>query len=195
MGDKFILITGGGKTARKYQMAAAAVSDIDDVEKDWLGTHSTRLNGHLLRTIFKKYAHPKVITNYVDDLENFDSFDEDILVGAGWKPGRSSDFCAVKLAVKFGAVDVINLSNIEYVYSEDPRLNPKAKKYEKITWKEFREIVGNEWYPGMNVPFDPIASKLSDENNLSVGIMNGKDFDNLGKFLDKKPFKGTIIHK
>ena len=193
-GEKFILITGGGKTCRIYQDAASKVTTIDDEEKDWLGIHSTRLNGHLLRTIFKEYAHPKVIKNYTEDLSQMnDSFEESILVGAGWRPGRSSDFCAVELAKKFNAVDVINLSNIEYVYSEDPKKNPNATKYEKLSWDEFRKIVGNEWSPGMNAPFDPVASKTSQELNLSVAIINGKDLESIGNYLDNKPFKGTII--
>ena len=68
-GDRFILIAGGGKTCRKYQQAAAKVSGIDDEEKDWLGIHSTRLNAHLLRTIFKIWANPKVVSDFEDDID------------------------------------------------------------------------------------------------------------------------------
>lgn len=189
-GDRFILIAGGGKIARKYQEAASYVSGIDNEEKDWLGIHSTRLNAHLLRTIFKLHANPKVFKNFEkDDIE----FNEKILIGAGWRPGWSTDYVAVLLAKKYGAKSVINLSNIEYVYSEDPKVNPDAKRYEKITWKEFREIVGNEWDPGMSAPFDPIASKEASELKLKVAIMNGKNFTNLNDYLEGKKFKGTLI--
>lgn len=191
-GDRFILIAGGGKTCRKYQDAASAVSGLDNEEKDWLGIHSTRLNAHLLRTIFKLWANPKVIKNFDTDLEHL-KFDEKVLVGAGWKPGWSTDYIAVLLAEKYGAKDVINLSNIDYAYSEDPRVNPNAKKYENISWKEFREIVGESWDPGMNAPFDPIASKKADKLKLKVAIMNGKKLANLNDYLDGKKFKGTLI--
>ena len=60
-GDRFILIAGGGKTARKYQSSAAMVSGLDNEEKDWLGIHATRINAHLLRTVFKLWAHPKLV--------------------------------------------------------------------------------------------------------------------------------------
>ncbi len=191
-GDRFILITGGGKTARKYQEAASHVSGIDNEEKDWLGIHSTRLNAHLLKTVFKLYANPLVVKDYEDDIKKID-FKEKILVGAGWKPGWSTDYCAVLLAKQFKATSVINLSNIEYVYSEDPRVNADAKKYEKISWKDFREIVGSVWDPGMSAPFDPIASKEAEKINLKVAIMNGKNLSNLQDYMDKKKFKGTII--
>ena len=191
-GDRFILIAGGGKTARKYQDAASHVSGIDNEEKDWIGIHSTRLNAHLLRTIFKMYANPKVIKNYETDLENLE-FNEKILVGAGWKPGWSTDYDAVLLAEKYNAKSVINLSNIEYVYSEDPKLNSDAKKYETISWKDFRNIVGSEWDPGMSAPFDPIASKKAEALKLKVAILNGRSLNNLNNYLDNKKFKGTLI--
>lgn len=191
-GDRFILIAGGGRTARRYQNAAASVSGIDNEEKDWLGIHSTRLNAHLLRTIFKLYAHPKVIKKFGDDFEDI-SFDEKVLVGAGWKPGWSTDYIATLLAEKFDAKSVVNLSNIEYVYSQDPKVNPEAKRYDNISWDEFREIVGSVWDPGMSAPFDPIASKKAQELGLRVAIMNGKNLDNLGNYFDGKEFKGTLI--
>ncbi|MDA3855222.1 MAG: UMP kinase [Candidatus Woesearchaeota archaeon] len=189
-GDRFILIAGGGKTARKYQDSAAAVSGIDNEEKDWIGIHSTRLNAHLLRTIFKLWANPKVVKNFDEKLPEFK---EKVLIGAGWKPGWSTDYIATLLAKEYDAKSVINLSNIEYVYSEDPKVNPDAKKYENISWEDFREIVGDRWDPGMSAPFDPIASKEAQAQELKVAILNGKNLTNLGEYFDKKKFKGTLI--
>lgn len=191
-GDRFILIAGGGKTARKYQEAASQISGIDNEEKDWIGIHSTRLNAHLLRTIFKLWANPKVMKNYETE-EDFVEFHEKILIGAGWRPGWSTDYCAVLLAQKYGADSIINLSNIEYVYSEDPKINPNAIRYEEISWSDFREIVGDVWDPGMSAPFDPIASKEAEKLNLKVAILNGKKFTNLNDYMDNKKFLGTII--
>jgi uridylate kinase len=30
---------------------------------------------------------------------------------------------------------------------------------DKISWKDFRKMVGDEWVPRMNTPFDPVAAK------------------------------------
>ena len=188
-GDRFILIAGGGKVARKYQQAAADVSEIDNEEKDWLGVHATRLNAHLLRTIFKQQAHPRIITNLEEHIE----FPESILIGAGWKPGWSTDYIAVRLAERYGGTSIINLSNIEYVYSEDPRTNPQAVKYENIAWADFRNIVGDTWQPGMSAPFDPIASREAARLSLTVAILNGRNFDNLNNYLENESFRGTLI--
>ena len=55
-GKKIVIITGGGATARNYMNAASSVSKTDNEDKDWLGIHATRINGHLVRAIFKKEA-------------------------------------------------------------------------------------------------------------------------------------------
>jgi uridylate kinase len=131
-GYKFIIITGGGKTCRKYQSAAAKISKLTSDDIDWIGIHASRLNAHLVRTIFRKNAHPRINTN-PHDLEDFYNFKESILVAAGWRPGFSTDYDAVILAKYFGIKKIINFSNIDYVCNKDPRKFPDAKKIEKIS--------------------------------------------------------------
>lgn len=189
---RFIIITGGGKTARKYQEAAEKIGGIDNEDKDWLGIHSTRLNAHLLRTIFKEHAHP-IINKNPFDLEGFLKAKESILVASGYRPGNSTDYIAVLLAKQFGAKKIVNLSNIDYVCDKDPRTNPDAKKIKDISWPEFRKIVGDTWDPGANVPFDPVASKTAAEEGMEVVILNGKNLDNFKKYLDGEEFVGTTI--
>jgi uridylate kinase len=189
---KFIIITGGGKLARKYQEAASRITKLTDDDRDWLGIHATRMNAHFIRTIFRKHAHPKINKN-PNQLEEFYNFKESILIAAGWKPGFSTDYDAALLAKYLGAKTIVNFSNIDYVCDKDPKKFKNAKKIENISWKDFRKMVGNTWDPGMNAPFDPIASKLAQENKLSVIIMNGKNLKNLENYLEGKKFKGTFI--
>ncbi|MFA6973697.1 MAG: UMP kinase [Parcubacteria group bacterium] len=192
-GCKFIIITGGGKLARKYiEASTKADSVITNEDKDWLGIHATRMNAHFIRTIFRKHAHPRINKN-PHDLEDFYNFKESILVAAGWRPGFSTDYDAVLLAKYLDIKNIINLSNIDYVCDKDPRKFPNAKKIENISWKDFRKMVGDKWDPGMNAPFDPIASKLAQEENIEVAIMNGKNLKNLENYFSGKGFKGTKI--
>lgn len=191
-GYKFVIITGGGRLSRKYQQAAQHISDLADEDRDWIGIHATRMNAQFIRTIFRSRAHHRINTN-PHDLEDFYNFKEDILVAAGWKPGFSTDYDAVLLAKYLDIKKVVNFSNIDYVFDKDPRQFSDARPIEKINWKDFRKIVGNTWIPGMNVPFDPIASKLAQEIKLEVAIMNGKNLENLGNYLEGKEFKGTTI--
>jgi uridylate kinase len=191
-GYHFILVTGGGKTARKYIEAAGTVTKINDEDRDWLGIHATRMNAHLVRTIFREYAHPRINTN-PHDLEDFYSAPEPILVAAGWRPGHSTDFDSVVLGKYLDVHRILNLSNIERVYDKDPKTHSDAQSYDHITWKDFRKIVGNTWNPGMNVPFDPIASQMAEHEGMEVAILHGGDLDNVTNYIAGKKFVGTVI--
>jgi uridylate kinase len=191
-GFRFIIVTGGGKTARKYIEAGAKVGDIDTEDKDWIGIHSTRMNAHFIRTIFKKYAHPIISTNPYE-LGGFLKNKEPILVAAGYRPGNSTDYISVLMAKRFRIKKVVNLSNIDYVCNKDPKKYKDAKKIKEISWPEFQKIVGNKWNPGSNVPFDPIASKTAAKEKIEVAILNGKKLKNLQNYLDGKKFVGTIV--
>ncbi|MFZ4617525.1 MAG: UMP kinase, partial [Rectinemataceae bacterium] len=54
-------------------------------------------------------------------------------------------------------------------------------------------LVGEEWSPGKNVPFDPIASKRASEIGLCVVCAAGRDLPNLEALLAGKEFSGTVI--
>ena len=191
-GYRFIIITGGGKLARKYQEASQKVTKLAPDDRDWIGIHATRMNAHFIRTIFRENAHPRINKN-PNDLEDFYNFKEDILVAAGWRPGFSTDYDAVLLAKYFKITKIINLSNIDFVYNKDPRKFPDAKKITGISWTDFRKMVGDKWDPGMNAPFDPIASQTAEEIGLEVAIMNGRGLKNLENYIEGKKFKGTVI--
>lgn len=188
-GRRFIIVCGGGQTARGYQAIARELGELTPEDIDWIGIHATRLNAHFMRTIFRRWANPVVVKNPTRKLK----WTEQILIGAGWQPGWSTDYDAVKLAALYDAKTVINLSNIEYVYDSDPRQNPQAKRLIKVSWKDFRKIVGNEWIPGANLPFDPIASQEAEKAGLKVIVMNGKDLKEVSKAIKGRVCKGTTI--
>jgi len=192
---RFVIITGGGDTCRKYQEAANKVVRLTKDDSDWLGIHTTRLNAHLIKTIFRNYAHPRINKNprTKSDLKKHFAKGEKIMVAAGWRPGWSTDFVATILAERLGAKHLINLSNVDYVYTRDPKKYKEATKIEKISWNNFQKIVGSKWDPGLNAPFDPIASKKANKLGLEVSILNGKNISNLKKCLNSQKFKGTII--
>jgi len=188
-GFTFSIITGGGKTARRYQDAANVVTPLSQFDLDWIGIHATRLNAQLLRNIFVGHAHPEVIHNPTVDIHA----DEPVIIAAGWKPGCSTDYDAVLTAKNLGATRLVNLSNIDYVYDSDPKKNPDAKKIEKISWAEFRKLIPDHWDPGLSSPFDPVAAKEAEALGLEVAIINGASLGEFSNYIDGKPFVGTVI--
>ncbi len=191
-GRRFILITGGGRTARKYAEAAKEIAPLEPEDLDWLGIHATRLNAHLVRTIFRDLAHPVIVTNPDDVLDVPKT--AKLIVAAGYRPGSSTDLRAVQIAERVGAKKVINLSNIDYVYTADPRLDPTALKIEDITWGDFRKLIPTDWDPGLNSPFDPVAAREAEAKGIEVAAINGTKLDSLKSYLDGNAFTGTRIH-
>ena len=192
-GRRFIIIAGGGKTARRYQDSASAVSTLKNEDLDWLGLHATRLNGHLLLTIFRDLAHPTMITN-PDDILDVPS-DSKLVIAAGYRPGASTDLRAIQIANHVKASKVINLSNTDYVYTADPNKNPEAKKIENITWSEFRQLIPEDWDPGLSAPFDPVAARKAESLEIEVAQINGQKLEELENYLNNQSFIGTLIHK
>ena len=191
--DRLILVVGGGGPARIYQKAFRDVTDTAENEgtdaADWIGIMATRLNAQFVKASFGELCKEAVVT----DPTAAEDFTGRILLAAGWKPGFSTDNDAVLLAEKFGADTVVNLSNIEKVYTDDPRKNPDAKPLDTISWDDFRKMVGDEWIPGKNCPFDPIASKKAESLGLTVICAGGKNIENTRAILEGKAYTGTTI--
>ena len=187
---KLILVAGGGGPARVYQQALKAVfPESADDASDWIGIMATRLNAQLLKAIFADLCPDDVV---LDPMEAA-IFSGRVMVAAGWKPGFSTDNDAVILAERFSADTVINLSNIEKVYTDDPKKNPAAKPIDSISWQDFREMIGDEWTPGKNAPFDPVASARAEKAGLKVICAAGKNLENLSAILEGRDFEGTTI--
>ena len=191
---KIIMVIGGGAPARDYQNAYRKVCDLRKAsakndEADWIGIMATRLNAQLVKAVFEDLCPNPVVY----DPTTVDMFGGQILVAAGWKPGFSTDNDAVVLAERFSGNLVVNLSNIAKVYTDDPKKNPEARPIDSISWEDFIKIVGTEWVPGKNTPFDPIASQRAQKAGIRVICAAGKDIENLENILNGKDFKGTVI--
>lgn len=188
-GFKFLIITGGGHTARTYINASKEITIPSNDDLDWIGIATTRANAELLRTAFGNVAYQSIVM----DPDKMPDTDKSVLLGGGWRAGNSSDMAAVHGAQSVGAKKVINLSNIDYAYNKDPKKFTDAMKIEQSSWPDFRAILPKEWDPGLNAPFDPIAAEKAEELGLEVVIMNGKNIENLKNYLNGKEFKGTVI--
>ncbi len=188
-GKKFVIIAGGGKICRKYQDAAKQLINPSSADLDWLGIYSTRFNAEFLKILFGDLAEDKIILDPTLPVK----LTKSVIVGGGWKPGWSTDYDAVILGKQLGAKKVINLSNIDHVYDSDPKTNSNAKKIEQISWADYQVLIPKEWNPGLNSPFDPIASKAAQEAGITVAIMNGKPITNLANYLNGEKFLGTTI--
>ena len=185
---RLVLISGGGKVCRRYNDAADEIVHAGKDDKDWLGIQATRLNAHLLKCILSDVSCSKIVENPEGDI----IFDKKVLLAGGWKPGWSTDYCAVRLAQRFGASTVINMTNTDYVYDKDPNKYSDAKPIQSLAWQDMKKLVGDEWSPGLSMPFDPIASAEAEKSGFKVIILSN-DLKNLKRCIAGKKFKGTVI--
>lgn len=188
-GRRFVIVTGGGKTARNYYEALKATGNTNSDEGDWIGIYATHLNAQLVRLAFGALAHPEINT----DPRNRMDWKSDVLIAGGWMPGRSTDYDAILLAKMYGAKNVVNVSNIDYVYTADPKKDTTAQPIPKISWVQLIAMLPQQWSPSISAPFDPIAAREAQKLKLSVSIVNGTDLQNALLAIDGKDFKGTII--
>jgi len=186
---RFIIVTGGGKICRLYQKAATKIGKLPYEDMDWLGIHATRLNAHLLRTIFRREAYRVVLDNPHKPIKN----SWKLLIAAGWRPGWSTDYIAVLLAKRFKIKEIIDAGNISFVYNKDPLKNKKVQPIKKISWKDYRKLISKRWLPGLAAPIDPFAARLAQKLKIRALIIQGTDLKNFENIFLDKNFRGTII--
>ena len=185
---RFVIICGGGRLARNFQQIASEKRKLSNEELDWLGIYATVINAHLLKSVLSNNAEENIISNPKSKIR----FRKNIVLASGWLPGWSTDYDAILLAKNLSVKEVINMSNVDYVYDKDPRKYNDAKKIERMKWHDFRKTSGSKWKAGMNIPFDPIAAKEAEKSKIKV-IIIGKNLNNLKNLLNDKKFKGTVI--
>jgi uridylate kinase len=185
---KLVIVIGGGRLARVFQDAAGKISPVVNEDKDWIGIHATRLNAHLLRTVFKDVADPVII----DARKKIPRLKYPITIGGGWRPGWSTDYVASQLAVDYGAGEVVIAGKPSHVYTRDPKF-ADAMPLLELSWGEYRKLVPKKWVPGLSSPVDPVASALGEKMKIKAIILNGKDIKNFGKLLNGQEFQGSVI--
>ncbi len=136
---RFFIFVDRGRVARQYRDAGRAIvgHELPNEDLDWLGIHATRLNAHLLRTIFRDLVHPVIIIDY----SIIQKLEKPVVIVAGWKPGWSTDYPAVILAQDYQVKAIFKLSNTDYIYDKDPKLHLDARPFEHLSWKDYRSMI------------------------------------------------------
>ena len=185
-----VMVIGGGGAARSWQGTLRTLMPNAPHESlDWIGIMATRLNAELVRSVFGSLCPSPVVTDPTADFP----FSGRILTAAGWKPGFSTDYDAVILAERFSARRIIVLSNIAGIYTDDPNTNPDAVPLKRLTWKDYLAMIGTEWRPGANLPFDPAAARRAAESGITAAAAAGRNLKNLADLLAGRDFIGTVV--
>lgn len=171
--NRIIIVVGGGSVCRQYQKAARLLGIKNTRMLDWIGVRATQFNAEFVRS-------------YLADIFGVEVY-------GGDKPGATTDTGAVQFAIKMHASHVINISNVDYIYDRDPKKFPNAKKLILLSWAAYRAMIGKKREPGMNVPFDPVASHLAAKHHITVYFVSGSHSADISSALAGKKFSGSII--
>jgi len=188
-GVKFVLVIGGGSLSRRFQEAAGTVAKVTDEDKDWIGIHATRLNAHLLRTIFRDVADPVIM----DARGKMKKLRAPVTIASGWRPGWSTDYVAMRVAGDLKIREAIIAGKPAHVYNKDHAKYPDAVPIHELSWREYRKLIPAKWKPGLHAPVDPVGAALGAREDVKAIIVGGRDLRNFAALLNGKEFKGTII--
>ena len=183
-GHSIVIVTGGGTNSRTYIKAARELGG-DESFCDEVGIRFARLNALLLISALGDDAYPEVPEN-VGALKNCCQSGKIVVMG-GLQPGQSTNAVAAVAAEVSGAEMLINATDVDGVYTSDPKTYPEAKRLEEVSVKQLLEMVVNEEASaGGYKLLDPVAVKIIARSRIPTVILNAEDPENIARAVDGK---------
>jgi uridylate kinase len=183
---------GGGRTARDY-IALGRSMGLTEVELDEIGIDVTRLHARLLAGAVGGPT-PDRIPGSVREVVHELHRSSPVILG-GTEPGHTTDGVAALIAVRLRAARVVNATDVDGVYEEDPRTHPSARRLASLSWPEFREMVhrSTTGAAGQNFLFDRLGADLLARVGIPLSIVGGRNLPNLEAAIQGRPFEGSRI--
>ncbi len=188
--DKFGIVVGGGRLARTY-ISALKKYRINDNVLDEIGINATRMNALTVST-FLDNVNSKIPTT-VNEASELMAIYRNVVMG-GTEPGHTTDTVATLLAERIGAGMLINATSVDGVYSDDPRKDSNAKKFDRLSYDEaIRLAVDKSIGAGPNVFMDITALNIAKRSSLRVFVIDGTNLDEYSKIMKGESVNGTVI--
>ena len=176
----FILVTGGGETARKYISVGRTFGGNEGL-LDEMGIKSAQLNAHLLLCLLNDYAY-QIVPNTIDECIQA-AYSDKIVVAGGLHPGHSTNAVAALIAERLAATMYINATDVNGVYSEDPKKFRYARRIEKIHVSELKNMIQKKQFrAGSYELIDLVAVNIIERAKLRTKIIKCTP-DNLEKAI------------
>jgi uridylate kinase len=188
---RLYVVVGGGKLARTF-ITTCRKLHADESFCDEVGIEVSRLNARVLISALGAAAYPEPAKDFHEAIVAGQTYK--IVIMGGTHPGHSTDAVCAMLAEKARADRIVRVTNVEGVYSDDPRMNPKAELLKKITGSELVKICSRTLgKAGSSGAFDHLAAKIIARAGIPTSVVIGKDLPNLEAALYGRKFKGTEI--
>lgn len=191
MGVQVAIVVGGGNFWR-----GRSSGDMDRTRADHMGMLATTINSLALCDALeqlgvtsrvqtaiemRQIAEPYIRNKAIRHLEK----GRVIIFGCGTgNPFFSTDTAAALRAAEIGADVIFKATNVDGVYDSDPKTNPKAVKYDKLTHHDVLT-------EGLHV-MDSTAASLCMDNGIKILVFNLNDPDNIVAAVTGKNI-GTLV--
>lgn len=193
LGVQIGIVIGGGNIFRGSQAAAAG---IDKVTADYMGMLATVINALGLQYALEslgiqtrlqtaihmaQIAEPFIRRRALRHLEK----GRIVIFGAGTgSPYFTTDTAAALRAIEIEADCIIKGTRVDGIYDDDPELNPHARRFEQLTYRQVLEY-------GLKV-MDLTAITLCQENNLPILVFDVQTPGNLRRLIMGEPIASIV---
>lgn len=194
MGVEVAVVVGGGNIFRGVSKSAG---NMDRSSADYIGMLATVMNAVVLQDALEKIdVHTRVLSA-IDIPQLAESFirrravrhlekDRIVIFAAGTgNPYFTTDSAAALRALEIRADIILKATKVDGVYSADPMQNPKAERYNEITYEE---VLKRQ----LRV-MDASAISLCMDNNLPIIVFNMTQPGNIKRVVMGEPGVGTKI--
>lgn len=193
LGVQTALVVGGGNIFRGL---AEAARGMDRVSADQMGMLGTVINAVAMQDALEKtgvktrvmsaipmasIAEPYIRRRAVRHLEKGRAI---ILAAGTGHPYFSTDTAAALRAVEIGADVILKATKVDGVYTADPKLDPKAERFEQLTYLEVLKR-------GLKV-MDATATSLCMDNEISIVVFDLTCHGNLLRVVSGEKI-GTVV--
>jgi len=191
-GHELVIVVGGGIEARKYITAMRALGSSEGFCDD-IGIRISRCNARLLISALKGLVYPIPPRTLEEALKAYST--RRLVVLGGLNPGQSTNAVAALVAEMIGAKILINVTDVDGIYTEDPNINPNAEKLSEITIEQFFNIINK---PASNLAgkyelFDILALKIIERSKIYTHFISGKNPENIVKAVKGEKIGTRIL--
>jgi uridylate kinase len=187
------IVVGGGNLVRGHELENLG---LNRVTADHMGMLATVINGLALSDAIEKVGHATRVMSAIEmravcepfirrrAIRHLEKQRIVILAGGTGNPYFTTDTTAALRATEIGADALLKATKVDGVYSADPRKDPGATLYRRLSFKEAIDR-------GLRV-MDQTAFTLCRENHLPVVVFNLKTQGNIERVIKGEEI-GTLI--
>ncbi|RLE49739.1 MAG: UMP kinase [Candidatus Methanomethylicota archaeon] len=181
LGHEAHAVVGGGIPARQYIEAARKLG-VDEASCDKIGILISQINAMLLIKALGDKAYHRVPQNF-EELEEALASKKSVILG-GLQPGQSTSAVAALLAERLKADLIIFTTDVDGVYTEDPKISPGARKIDEISVRELKRLVLlHEAKAGGYKLMDLVALSIIERAKIPAVVINGTQTENIFKVI------------